>query len=52
MTLGMRLLDELLASSGVRQVRIPRFLKLRDDRAPASAWRIVRGPVDLVLFEG
>lgn len=50
--LGTRLLDELPAASDGHVVCIPKFLKLRDDRAPEDQWRRVRGPVDLVLFEG
>jgi D-glycerate 3-kinase len=31
---------------------IPVFDKARDDRAPASRWQNVSGPVDIILFEG
>ena len=33
-------------------LKLPRFDKLGDDRLPKSAWPVVTGPVDLVLFEG
>lgn len=31
---------------------LPTFEKARDDRAPAEHWPTIRGPVDLVIFEG
>jgi len=34
------------------EVRLPVFDKARDDRLPDSEWRVVRAPVDVVLFEG
>ena len=34
------------------EVRLPAFDKARDDRLPDSEWRVVRAPVDVVLFEG
>lgn len=45
-------LDALAAVDGSRSVDLPAFDKSTDDRAPASAWRRVAGPVDLVLLEG
>jgi D-glycerate 3-kinase len=33
-------------------LRLPRFDKASDDRAPASAWPVVTLPVDVVLLEG
>lgn len=33
-------------------IEIPRFDKAADDRAPASDWTSVCGPVDLVILEG
>lgn len=50
--LGMRLIDALLGLPAGTDLALPRFLKLADDRAPASQWRHVTGIVDLVLFEG
>jgi D-glycerate 3-kinase len=48
--LAESLLRSLTASTG--EVRLPVFDKVRDDRAPESAWRTVSAPVDVVLFEG
>jgi D-glycerate 3-kinase len=47
--LGVRLLSSLTRPGATA---IPRFDKTRDDRAPKSAWPIVQGPCDVVLFEG
>jgi D-glycerate 3-kinase len=33
-------------------VRVPRFIKMADDRAPERDWGSVAGPIDVVLFEG
>jgi D-glycerate 3-kinase len=32
--------------------RLPAFDKASDERAPASSWRVVQGPVDVILLEG
>lgn len=50
--LGMQLLDTLTGIDGPRLVALPSFDKARDDRKPASEWRQVTAPVDVVLFEG
>jgi D-glycerate 3-kinase len=34
------------------EVAIPAFEKARDDRRPPADWLRVRGPVDVILFEG
>lgn len=34
------------------ELRLPRFIKALDDRAPESAAASIRGPVDLILLEG
>lgn len=34
------------------QIALPRFAKASDDRAAASSWPSVSGPVDLVILEG
>jgi D-glycerate 3-kinase len=47
--LGLAVLDGL-ADAG--ETALPRFDKATDDRAPAEAWPVVAGPVDIVLFEG
>lgn len=49
--LAARLLDRLVALRPGERVRLPRFDKVRDDRADAAGPE-VEGPVDLVLFEG
>ena len=33
-------------------MRLPRFDKATDDRAPEADWTIVTGPIDIILFEG
>jgi D-glycerate 3-kinase len=47
--LGLTVLDGL---AGEGETALPRFDKASDDRAPAGAWPVVSGPVDVVLFEG
>jgi D-glycerate 3-kinase len=47
--LGLEVLDRL-ASAG--RTAVPSFDKGVDDRRPPSAWPIVDGPIDLVVFEG
>ena len=47
--LGLAVLDGL---SGAGTTALPRFDKATDTRAPAATWSTVRGPVDIVLFEG
>jgi D-glycerate 3-kinase len=47
--LGLAVLEGL-ADAG--DTALPRFDKATDDRAPAEAWPVVAGPVDIVLFEG
>jgi D-glycerate 3-kinase len=37
---------------GGGEVRVPKFIKALDDRAPESGWTAIDTPVDLVLFEG
>ncbi len=54
--LGTRTLAALRGAGAGDVVAIPRYDKSahegRGDRAPASAWPSVRGPVGVVLFEG
>jgi D-glycerate 3-kinase len=50
--LGVQLLQALKSAGPASAVRIPRFIKAIDDRAPEAEWDTVDGPVDLVLFEG
>lgn len=51
-TLGLSLLAHLRDLRSGVSLRIPRFIKALDDRAPPAQWRTITGPVDLVLFEG
>jgi D-glycerate 3-kinase len=45
-------LDRLRALPSGESLRLPRFDKLADTRLPPSRWRLVRGPLDLIVFEG
>jgi D-glycerate 3-kinase len=47
--LGARLIADL---AGDRATALPWFDKAKDDRARESEWRIVQGPVQVVIFEG
>ncbi|TKD52800.1 kinase [Sphingomonas baiyangensis] len=47
--LGQAVLDALLVG---QPVRLPRFAKAEDDRAPEEGWPRFEGPADIVLFEG
>jgi D-glycerate 3-kinase len=48
-SLGVRLLDRVRAGE---DVVLPRFDKATDDPAPADAWAPVKGPLDVLIFEG
>jgi D-glycerate 3-kinase len=50
--LGLRTIDALLTAAEGDAVRIPRFDKALDDRAPEATWPVSRGRVDVLLFEG
>lgn len=50
--LAARVLQRLRALGAGERLRLPRFDKVRDDRAAEPAGAQVEGPVDLVLFEG
>lgn len=50
--MGRQLLKSLSAPDAGHQVAIPVFDKATDDRSPRSAWRVVKTPVDIILFEG
>lgn len=50
--LGTRLLRALREAGPGERVRLPRFDKARDDRAPEADWPEPSGPFDCVLFEG
>lgn len=47
--LGEHIFD---AAGRAEPFRVPSFDKAIDDRAPQDQWRLVDGPVDLVLMEG
>jgi D-glycerate 3-kinase len=54
--LGVRTMRALKEIQAGRAVRVPVYDKSahggRGDRAPESAWRVVEGPLDLVIVEG
>lgn len=50
--LGMTLLSGLRKLETGQSLAIPTFDKAIDDRAPREDFRMVSGPIDLVLFEG
>lgn len=50
--LGLEVLSELRAAGPGSHVRVPRFDKASDDRAPEGEWPSASGPIDFVLFEG
>ena len=49
---GIQLLQRLSQLKAGEPLRMPVFSKAADDLRPESDWRRVRGPFDLVLFEG
>ena len=50
--LGVQLLTELQKTQAGRKISIPGFDKSIDDRIPQSDWRMVKTPLDIILFEG
>lgn len=50
--LGIELIERLTHAQPHEHTALPRFDKLADDRAPASAWDDFRGRADVVLLEG
>lgn len=50
--LGIRVLDALGALGAGEQLALPRFDKAVDDRRSVAEWPVVRGAVELVIFEG
>lgn len=50
--LGIEIIEALKSLRAGQQQSIPRFDKANDDRADASAWSTIEGPVDIILFEG
>ena len=47
-----RLLDRLRAAGSDEEIRLPRFDKLADERAPETDWAVVRGRPRLIVLEG
>lgn len=47
-----RLLDRLRAAEPDEEIRLPRFDKLADERAPEKHWTVVRGRPRLIVLEG
>ncbi|WP_292179899.1 kinase [Brevundimonas sp.] len=47
-----RLLDRLRAAGPDEEIRLPRFVKLADERAPETDWTVVRGRPRLIVLEG
>lgn len=50
--LGLDILQRLKKLDVDEVVAVPKFSKLLDDRRPDSQWEKVKGPIDLILFEG
>lgn len=50
--LALRVLERLRNLGPGESLRLPRFVKAQDDRAPEDAGGVVTGPVQIVLFEG
>lgn len=51
-THDLPLLASVLAGLRAEQVQLPRFDKGADDRQPETAWSVVDGPLDVLIFEG
>lgn len=49
---GITLFEQLRQLQPGQSLSYPAFDKIRDDRCPAAQWHSVRGPLDLILFEG
>jgi D-glycerate 3-kinase len=47
--LGARLIADL---AGARATALPGFDKAKDDRAPQREWRVIQGPIQVLIFEG
>ncbi len=50
--LGLDLIKRLSEAGPGQSVAITMFDKAVDDRCPPSCWKEVKGPVDIILFEG
>lgn len=51
-SLGQKVIDQLLTAKPGDKTAIPRFDKARDDRAPRDRWPVFEGPVEVILIEG
>jgi D-glycerate 3-kinase len=51
-SLALATIAKLRSLRSDQVLRLPRFDKARDDRSPQSSWPKVRGPIDLIVFEG
>ncbi|MEM1229967.1 MAG: kinase [Pseudomonadota bacterium] len=51
-THDLPLLHQVLQSLGEDKVHLPRFDKGIDDRRPPAQWSQLKGPVDVLIFEG
>ncbi len=49
--LGLQIIQALFNPEG-GPVNIPAFDKTQDDRRPKAEWKMLEGPVDMVIFEG
>lgn len=50
--LAMATIAKLRTLGADETIRLPRFDKAQDDRAPESSWPELKGPIDLIVFEG
>ena len=50
--LGLKLFATLKQATVEEPVEVPRFNKASDDRFPTKEWELLKGPFDLILFEG
>lgn len=48
----VKCIDQLRQARRGEKVCLPRFDKATDDRANASSWPVVSGPIDLIILEG
>ncbi|MCG7201573.1 hypothetical protein MD273_17685 [Marinobacter pelagius] len=51
-SLGQKVIDQLLAAEPGEKTAIPAFDKARDDRAPRDLWPVFEGPAEVILVEG
>ncbi|MFO7529690.1 MAG: hypothetical protein R6W86_12925 [Marinobacter sp.] len=51
-SLGQKVIDQLLAAKPGDKTAIPAFDKARDDRAPRNQWPVFEGPAEVILVEG